>query len=878
MKPILSMIMPSYFRPELLRWGLWSLSKQKLYFPYEIIVLNDGTPDDTEKVCKSYRQKLNIKYVFTGERNKLSPQWRVPGAVFNEGAKLAQGSTLILTSPEIFHFDNINIYNLVKPIQKNSNLLTIPEGKYDKEGVFLKHLIRCKDYNLKINFSLYKKLGTPLNTKLPFCMGISKDKFDEVEGFDPAYFEGFCFDDDDFVNKLLEAGSQYHIINGKIMHLYNSKVNRIGLENRTELWNKNHQIYIDKWEKKPEPQPIIEEKPESIIEDKINLIVEEKPVEAVKEKIELIDESIHYKFFPIAKQEEVEIRIGEKSKWYLKRIPKIAHFYWGEKELPFLRYLTISSFHQYNPDWEIKFYYPKFKQEKKPWTTTEHKYKVKIKKDYYEKLKELPITFIEIDFKLLNIDNRLPEVHKSDYLRWYLLSTIGGLWSDMDIIYFDSINKININQKYNKKVDTIVCYNPGYFSIGFMLSSSSNDFYKDLWEKSQSGVYKSTDYQTLGVQLMKPLMKDITYIKEKYSHLKIANLLMENVYSYTSYMLNLLYNSTNLEYIIDETIGVHWYAGSPLASKSINEITHENYKLFNNVVAKVVDISINDKKEETIEFNRGVPTIVNSPLKKGLLTIHSVCKDEPFIYYAIKSVYDYADKILLYDTGTTSEIALAGIKKLLHEDKKKKIIYKTFSIDNKEKEVIITEEKTYPNKEFGVGQIRQLMINDTNTEFFLLVDGDEVFYEEGMKKIVNEIIPNLPEDVYEIGVPFIWFSDMKHTCLVGGNDISGRLFRTDKVAMTGSFPFEFHTVKENGEVLTLEHKNFLTYENLETVFCHFNLIIKPEKLQHLQRLNVREFKDKLPKSMEKNPYFIDTFLNKKPKQKTIRKKKQTRRK
>ena len=39
-------------------------------------------------------------------------------------------------------------------------------------------------------------------------------------------------------------------------------------------------------------------------------------------------------------------------------IPKIAHFYWGNEILPFLRYITIYSFSILNPDWEIKLYLP----------------------------------------------------------------------------------------------------------------------------------------------------------------------------------------------------------------------------------------------------------------------------------------------------------------------------------------------------------------------------------------------------------------------------------------------------------------------------------------------------------------------------------------
>ena len=66
---------------------------------------------------------------------------------------------------------------------------------------------------------------------------------------------------------------------------------------------------------------------------------------------------------------------------------------------------------------------------------------------------------------------------------------------------------------------------------------------------------------------------------------------------------------------------------------------------------------------------------------KTNLTIQSVVKNEPFIWYAIKAVYDYCDKILLYDTGSTDKHTLNDIQKLLKEDKKNKNIFREIPIN-----------------------------------------------------------------------------------------------------------------------------------------------------------------------------------------------------
>lgn len=845
-----SIIMPSYYRPKLLNWGLYSLSQQKCKYSFEIIVLNDGIHDNTEEVCKKYSGKLNIKYVFTGQRNLKSPKWRIPGVVFNEGVRLAQGEIIILSSPEIFYLNENSLANLIEPIYRDPNLVTIPEGKDDTKKIFLNHLETCKN---RINYLLYNELEGKLNSNLPFCMGMKKRNFYAIGGFDSAFFNGYCFDDTDFADRLIESGCKYYNADAKVIHLYNSRRDRIGLTNRNQLWTKNKQLYEErkrarknKGTKLPQKQtaikPII-----THTETKPNFVTKPVPKCAVTE---IISPDIKVS----------EIRLGDKIKWHLEKIPKIAHFYWGNKELPFLRYLTIQSFHKYNPDWEIRFYYPKYRSEAKTWKTHEHKYEVKLEKDYYSKLKRFPIIFIEMDFDILNVSNDLPEVHKSDYLRWHLLANVGGLWSDMDVIYYDSINKINVNQFHNKDINTVMCYHGNCFSIGFLLSAPNSGFYKLIWEKAMEDIYDPKEYQTIGVVLVNPLMKNFKDIQEKYPDLKTANLSMEATYNYDSHMLKTIYDTTNLEYITEKTIALHWYAGCLAARQVVNEMTDKNYNDFNNVVSKTVDICLNEKKEEVIANNRGMPLHFIKVKNRKPLTVHTVCRDEPFIYYAIKSVYDYAEKILLYDTGTTNEIALEGITRLLKEDNENKIIYKTFDIGDEETKVVATKEGTKPKKKFGIGQIRQIMIDDTDTEFFFTVDGDEVFYKGMMDEIVNEIIPNCAEGIYQVGLPLVWFYDINHTCDINGNVLSGRLYKTNKVFMTGSYPDEFHTIKETGEVLMIRSKNFWTYPKPLPPFGHFNLLIKPNKYQYIKRKDIKKLDRKLPEVMEEEPYFIESLL------------------
>lgn len=241
-------------------------------------------------------------------------------------------------------------------------------------------------------------------------------------------------------------------------------------------------------------------------------------------------------------------------------IPKIAHFYWGEKTLPYMRYLTISSFARYNPEWKIKLYTPTIGSSSITWPSHEHKYKLLNVKNYYDELLQLNIEHIEIDFnQKFGVSNNMPEVHKSDYLRWHLLSTEGGLWSDMDILYFASMPKDFSN------FETGICINNIYgHSVGFLLATPFNDFYKDIARLARFG-YKADDYQCLGTSLLTHNYPDFKGIERKCRG--VFNIPMDIVYPYDATRIQDIYALGELSGITGRTIGIHWYAGHSLAGK-----------------------------------------------------------------------------------------------------------------------------------------------------------------------------------------------------------------------------------------------------------------------------------------------------------------------
>lgn len=63
--PLISVIIPTYNRADLLKNSLFSLSNQSISKDlYEVVVVNDGSYDNTEEVCKHYSHLMNITYVY----------------------------------------------------------------------------------------------------------------------------------------------------------------------------------------------------------------------------------------------------------------------------------------------------------------------------------------------------------------------------------------------------------------------------------------------------------------------------------------------------------------------------------------------------------------------------------------------------------------------------------------------------------------------------------------------------------------------------------------------------------------------------------------------------------------------------------------------
>jgi hypothetical protein len=273
--------------------------------------------------------------------------------------------------------------------------------------------------------------------------------------------------------------------------------------------------------------------------------------------------------------------------WHLN-IPKIIHFYWGGK-LTFLRYVSIYSCSKHNPDWKIKLHVPEILGTTKPtWTTLEQKNITEIQKnttDYMslvEKINGLEI--VRHNFSKYGFSDAAHEVHKSDLLRWVLLSTEGGIWSDSDILYHQPMCVMTDNKPENSKYNTGICrYDPSSHAIGFLMANQNNTFFKRALEIAKS-TFQPGKYQIIGSIIFNKHIKSID-----------GNVMYINpntVYSITDEgIIKFLSDKTYIQNY-REAIGFHWYGGHSQISKIEESINHTNYQNNNTFLGKLVRLAV----------------------------------------------------------------------------------------------------------------------------------------------------------------------------------------------------------------------------------------------------------------------------------------------
>lgn len=260
-KPFFSIILPTYNRLySLENIFLPSLEKQKFLY-YELIIIDDGSTDDTGKYLRSNKFKEvfrrcseRLKYV-RNERNKGAPMSR------NKGVFLANANWLWITEDDI-QIDDNNFFEKSKNIICNlDNSVVVVSPKRQE---LLTHIGYYK--NPRNNFVRVGMLsgeiyldptqeysGYILNTHASSF--IKKEIFNKFQEDEKLFYGNTYRDESDLYFQIVNAGYKIYYCGNVLKVIHRNDFAQYGGQKKVKAQNllkrkimifKNHYLYLDK--------------------------------------------------------------------------------------------------------------------------------------------------------------------------------------------------------------------------------------------------------------------------------------------------------------------------------------------------------------------------------------------------------------------------------------------------------------------------------------------------------------------------------------------------------------------------------------------------------------------------------------------------------
>jgi GT2 family glycosyltransferase len=217
-----SVVVVTYNRSLQLSRGLLTLLRQSR-LPDEVVIVDDGSSDDTKEVCTHFRNLcenvgVEFKYYYLDH-----PEPRISCIPRNYGWKKAEGEIVIFTEPEALQMES-NIQKLLDKMKEHPENTILASQVYTMGEKIYKKLDNSYYKNpeslLSHEYAMLTDNAHPHNTKAPdsdwgitgeahcnagVLFATRKEWLEEVGGFDES-FEGHGFDDFDLFNRLAGVG------------------------------------------------------------------------------------------------------------------------------------------------------------------------------------------------------------------------------------------------------------------------------------------------------------------------------------------------------------------------------------------------------------------------------------------------------------------------------------------------------------------------------------------------------------------------------------------------------------------------------------------------------------------------------------------------
>lgn len=211
-------------------------------------------------------------------------------------------------------------------------------------------------------------------------------------------------------------------------------------------------------------------------------------------------------------------------------------------------------------------------------------------------------------------------------------------------------------------------------------------------------------------------------------------------------------------------------------------------------------------------------------MKKGI-TVHTIIKnEEQWVWYAIKSVLQYVDQVLIYDTGSTDRT-----REIINKIKDKKMIVK--------KKYALTKQQ--------ITELRNEQIRETQTNWFMLLDGDEVWptntileLVERTRKAPAELFGMVTRAVIPIGDLFHYQPEEagRYSLLGKAGHMNIRAYRAlPGYRWSGKYPNEAY-ISTNGVALQEQDENLVM---MNQPYWHMTHLVRSSvDVHHKRKLEI----------------------------------------
>ncbi|MCB0566506.1 MAG: glycosyltransferase [Phaeodactylibacter sp.] len=257
----ISVIIPTYNRRQLLEYTLRSLANQNISkAEFEVIVVDDGSSDDTFQMVKTFENIINLKYAY-----RIDKGYR-PGSARNLGIRLAEGaicvfvdSGIILKNDCIQHHIDVHekypeelavigyVYGYsiesendlktpIDPMEADKSIASLVEdgAVWDmREDIYRKY--NDKIEGLIVPWTLFWSCHISVSTRSLFEVGL----------FDENYDGNWGTEDNDLGYRLHQAGKKITLCReAAVLHL----PHEVDLDGRIRDGAKNSKYFHEKYQ------------------------------------------------------------------------------------------------------------------------------------------------------------------------------------------------------------------------------------------------------------------------------------------------------------------------------------------------------------------------------------------------------------------------------------------------------------------------------------------------------------------------------------------------------------------------------------------------------------------------------------------------------